>query len=153
MKRILFVCTVNVCRSAMAKGFFDQLWSQQPHPSVAATSDSAGTTTIDGYPAASGALQVMREFGLDLENHRSKVLTCDMVDVADVVLVMEQWHRHVILSEHPHAESKVHLLSEYAGRSGDVADPTDGEDSVRACAEELRSLVALVATRLQSDPA
>lgn len=150
MKRILFVCTVNVCRSPMAKAFFDQSLSSKAGSTALVVTDSAGTTTFDGYYAASGAQKVMRNYGLDLHNHRSKVLTEEMLETADIVFVMEKWHKHVIVSEYPQAESKIHLLTEYVGRTGDILDPTSGDDSVRACAEELRHLTSLVADRLSS---
>lgn len=101
MKRILFVCTANVCRSPIAKAFFDRSLSAKAHLAAPVATDSAGTTTLDGYHAASGAQEVMRDHGIDLSEHRSKILTQDILQAADIVLVMEEWHKHVVVSEYP----------------------------------------------------
>ena len=42
----------------------------------------------DGHPASDTATKVMRERGLDLRAHRSRILDRRTVDEADVVLTM-----------------------------------------------------------------
>lgn len=79
MKKILFVCVENACRSQMAEAFFNRI-------SKTATASSAGTK-----PAANvslGAIQVMKEVGIDISEARPKLLTLEMLDAADKVITM-----------------------------------------------------------------
>ena len=63
-KKILFVCIGNSCRSQMAEGFARHLGSKRIQAS------SAGSRPA-GFVAA-GAIEVMKEKGIDISGHASK---------------------------------------------------------------------------------
>ncbi len=69
----------------------------------------------------------MAKEGVDVSGHLSQRLTAEMVQQADLILVMEYWHKEHILRMVPSAKEKVFLLKEFAGLSGDpsieVPDP------------------------------
>jgi len=126
MVRVLFVCTGNTCRSAMAEGVFRHLVEQRPaegQPTLVAA--SAGTHATDGLPASPDAVAACREIGVDIHDHRSRRLTREMLAQSDLVLVMEGEHRRAVLELDPKAAGRVHLLGEFAsGPDGPgVADP------------------------------
>ncbi|MBI2709336.1 MAG: ribose 5-phosphate isomerase B [Actinobacteria bacterium] len=58
---------------------------------VDATVSSAGTVS-EGRPASGGAVEAMRERGLDLSGHRSRLLTPELVQSADLVVGMAREH-------------------------------------------------------------
>jgi len=62
-KNILFLCTVNSCRSQMAEGFAKKYWSEQFN------SYSAGTKK---HGMNERAIKVMQELGVDISSHYSK---------------------------------------------------------------------------------
>ncbi|MEW6545229.1 MAG: arsenate reductase ArsC [Nitrospirota bacterium] len=62
-KRVLFLCTGNSCRSQMAEGLLRHLAGDRFEVA------SAGTRPAGLNP---GAVEVMREIGLDIAHHRSK---------------------------------------------------------------------------------
>jgi len=62
-KRILFLCTANSCRSQMAEGIANHLWSDQ------LDAFSAGTEATYVNPTA---IEVMKEIGIDISKHQSK---------------------------------------------------------------------------------
>lgn len=63
MKKILFLCTGNSCRSQMAEGWAKKLLSDKTQ------SFSAGTKPSFVDPRA---IKVMAEVGIDISNHKSK---------------------------------------------------------------------------------
>ncbi len=134
--RILFVCTGNTCRSPMAEGIAKGLLGDRAVESVEVR--SAGTHAADGSPASGGALRAATRHGWSLESHRSTFLSGDLVDWADLILVMGPGHLHQV--ERLGGGEKVALLGEYAsGESGDgsgmstthlaIPDPFGGNDA------------------------
>ncbi len=89
--------------------------------------DSAGTYALVGRPASEGSVNAMKTRGLDITDHRAKQITADLVNRADLILVMEEHHRHSIFVTWPKALIKTLLLSELAGDSAGIDDPYGGE--------------------------
>ncbi len=88
--KILFVCSGNICRSAMADEYARRrLASSGPSHIVV---DSAGTLGIEGEPAAAESVQVLREEGLDLSRHRSRGVAAHDRRTADLVVGMTVGH-------------------------------------------------------------
>ena len=77
MKRILLVCTGNICRSPMAEIVMRREFEQRDGNVEVV---SAGTGAWDGASASEGAYLVALENGLDLSNHRARLLTREVVD-------------------------------------------------------------------------
>lgn len=111
---------------------------------------SAGTSAWDGAPASDGALLVAMEHGLDLNGHRARVLTSELVHDADLVLVMGPHHleRAVTLG----GDGRTHLLTAYATRaqsSAPVADPFGGDlEAYRRTFAELEAAIVDVIERV-----
>lgn len=111
---------------------------------------SAGTGAWEGAPASEGAYLVALEHGLDLSEHRAKLLTRDLVKQADIILAMARHHRQ--RAQELGGEGRTHLLGEYAGLQGkdaEVGDPFgSGLEVYRSTYEELEDLVEKAADRL-----
>ncbi len=133
VKTILLVCTGNSCRSVMAGALLKQLLKGKGDYQVL----TAGTSAVNGHPASNAAQQVMTEEGIDVSGHQSSYLTQEMINKADLILVMSTTHKNVILSRTPQAQAKVHLLTEF-GRDEkenrlvdpDIADPAGADIEV-----------------------
>ncbi|MBI4436344.1 MAG: low molecular weight protein arginine phosphatase [Candidatus Omnitrophica bacterium] len=110
IKRLLVVCTGNSCRSVMAKGLLKKLLESRKDVEIA----SAGTAAMPGFRPTQETIEIMARHGIDVSGHLSQRLTPDMVDRADLVLVMERGHQEEILKKIPRAKKKVFLLREYA---------------------------------------
>lgn len=79
MKKVLFVCVENACRSQMAKGFFNSY-------SKNAMSDSAGTQPAKNVDPV--AVQVMKEKNIDISNFVPKMLSFSMNNEFDFIVTM-----------------------------------------------------------------
>ncbi len=148
MTRVLLVCTGNTCRSPLAEGLLrEELKSRGVEDVVVA---SAGTGAWEGIPASEGSYLVGLEHGLDLSAHRSRLLTRELVDGADLILTMGR--SHVARAEALGGAGRTFLLGEFAGREGqaaEVRDPFGGELSqYREAFREIAALVEAAAERL-----
>ena len=87
----------------------------------AITVESAGLGALVGYPADKHAVELMREMGEDISNHRARQLHPDMVSDADLVLVMETGHKRAINDADPTVRGKIYRVGEWQDR--DIDDP------------------------------
>lgn len=149
--RILFVCTGNTCRSALADALARKIAVERGLADVEIV--SAGTSAWDGAPASDGALLVGMERGLDLSQHRAQTLTRELVRDATLILAMGPHHLERI--EALGGGGKAYLLTEFASRGTEarpVNDPIGGElDVYRATADELEQEVRRLFDRITAD--
>ena len=119
LKQVLVVCTGNTCRSPMAEG-----WLKPKLAGKGWTAESAGVAARDGQPASPEAVDAMREIGIDISKHRSRALSKDRVDGADIILAMTDGHRRELLFRFPEAKDKVFLVKGFGlEKPGSVMDP------------------------------
>ncbi len=114
---------------------------------------SAGTSAWDGAPASDGALLVGMEEGLDLNAHRARSLSREIVAGADLVLVMSPHHRERVAALG--GEHKTHLLTDFAARAATeraVMDPFGGDlEMYRATFAELTHELDLAFQRIVAE--
>jgi protein-tyrosine-phosphatase len=112
--RVLFVCTGNTCRSPLAEASLKRrLGALLDRVEVG----SAGVAAVPGAPASEGSLTVARSAGLDLERHRSRPLTGDLLREQDLVLLMEPRDLARVKALAPDLEASVLTLADF-GRPG-----------------------------------
>ncbi len=120
---IVFVCTGNVFRSPMAQAFLSAM-ARDRHLNI--TVESMGTLPGD-RPVSSDALAVIGSDGLDISDHRSRLLDAQGLRHADLVLGMAREHvREVVLLE-PSAWPHTFTLKELVRRGEAVGPRSPGQ--------------------------
>ena len=146
-KLLLFVCSGNTCRSPLAQALTAHLL--QAEGLNGWTVASAGLAAFNGMSATRQAMTAAQELGLDLSAHQSRSLTEELAAEAELVLVMTQAHKDLLVKEMPQYAAKVYTLKEFVGQAGDVADPFGGSVAVyMETAQELQGLLQLVINKL-----
>lgn len=110
MHSVLIVCVGNLCRSPMAEGLLRRALAVEPALSMAV--ESAGTHAPSGQPADAHAVAVMRRHGMDIDAHRSRLLTAPLCAQFDLILTMDRPQRSEIIRRFPQAGGKVFILDE-----------------------------------------
>ncbi len=131
--RLLFVCTGNTCRSAMAEGITRAVATERGLHDLVVESAGTGAAPLPresgaaGPAASDGALLVALEHGVDLTAHRSRPLTAELVDRADLILAMGDRHLDRVIELG--GAGKAHLLTAFASEGKaqrGIEDPFGG---------------------------
>lgn len=162
MKKILFVCTGNTCRSPMAEGFFKAALASDSELAAQYVTASSGISAFDGDSASLNAVQAMREdWNIDIKGHRSKSAGEDEIRDAFLILVMTRSHKDAVISMFPEAHQKVFTLKEYVydkpigpdflqyDYSMDISDPYGMSSRIYSrCAMDIKQAVEKLVEKL-----
>ena len=109
---LLFVCTGNTCRSAMAEPLMRARLERAGLGDRIAVR-SAGVAADAGAPASKGAANVLNARGMDGAAHMASRVDDELVRWADLILTMGQSHKRAILERHMEAFDKTFTLKEF----------------------------------------
>ncbi len=126
MKKLLFVCSGNTCRSPLAEGIAKRIFPLSLNEDIEIT--SAGSSAIEGLPASALAVRVASKHGIDLSRHKTRLLSRSMVKQADLIVTMASKHRQTVGVLEPSALDHTYLLTDFCNHAdGDVPDPIGGD--------------------------
>ena len=124
MKKILFVCHGNICRSPMAEYVMKDMARKAGLEDAFEIASAAVSTEELGNPVYPPARRVLNEHGISCKGHAAHQMTRKEYEYYDYVILMDEMNRRWcdrIIGEDD--QGKVSLLLEHAGVYRDVADP------------------------------
>lgn len=144
MKKILFVCTGNTCRSPMAETILARKLQERGIDGV--TVDSAGLMCAEGQPMSENARAALALLGYKPRSHKSAQFTPGMLKEYDLIITMTARHALAIGNY-----DNVKSLDELAGK-GEIGDPYGGSlEDYLTCAKQIETSVSELMGKLKFD--
>jgi ribose 5-phosphate isomerase B len=128
VRRVLFVCTGNTCRSPMAAALLRRRLAELGEPWASVEVESAGVAVArEGEGATAHAATASAERSLDLSGHRAHQCGLEDLERADLTLTMTAEQKTQLNRLAPHLADRVFTLYEYtkgpSARKTGVPDP------------------------------
>lgn len=108
---IMFVCTGNTCRSAMAFGAMQVLLEKEHSDKFEVI--SSGTHAAIDFPATLYAIEAAKIWNADISGHTSQPLTEMLIDKSDLIFAMTPGHARQAVHLKPEAAGKIYLLKNF----------------------------------------
>ncbi len=145
-QKIIFVCTSNTSRSAMAERIFNSLETNSDIQVL-----SRGLVVLFPEPVNPKAAIVMENHNLPINDHNAVLLSAEDIEEETLILTMNQQQRDKVIEEYG-MEINVFPLKEYVGESGEVWDPY-GQTLVEyeECYVELARLIKKTVYKLNEE--
>ena len=124
MKRILFVCHGNICRSPMAEFMMKDLVRKAGREKEFYIESAATSTEEIGNEVYPPAKRKLAEHGIGCKGKTARQMTRRDYDRFDLLIGMDLWNfrnmNHICGGD---PEEKIHLLMDFTDEPRDVADP------------------------------
>ncbi len=149
--KIMFICTGNICRSAMAQAMLIKKAKEQNKDkdievySCGVWAESGDTPTYEG-------ITVMKDYGIDLSSHRAINIRNSNIEEMDVILCATNNHKQNVILMYPKLKDKIFTIKEYAGYQEndlDISDPWGyGLDVYKKCAKEIEKCLEKILEKI-----
>lgn len=141
MKKIIFVCSGNTCRSPLAEGLFKKYIEENNIGSIDIS--SAGISAFSGDEVSENSVTVAEKRGVDLSSHRAKNLNPQDLIETDLFVCMTESHSKLL--ERFCDSSRIMTLN--------VPDPYGGSlDTYENCAKQIESYFPQILEKISEIP-
>lgn len=154
IKKILFICLGNLCRSPMAeymlRDYLNKNKKEDINISSAAFLDQRrATVPIEIY-------DMMCDAKINISDHKSKPFDQELIKESDLIIVMEIKQKEELSQRYPEDVSRIFLLSQFDEQNPeerDIADPM-GQSlfEYRTCFDEIKMFTEKMGKMLANLP-
>jgi len=154
---IMFICTGNICRSAMAHHLLEKRLKDLKIQGVKVY--SCGVDANSGEKSTWEAKYVMKNlYDVDLEKHKATNITNSNIENMDLILCATKSHKKEVLRLYPRLEGKVYTMKEYVKYDKpnhdkiDIDDPWGYSKEVYIdCSKEISECIELLLKKLKNN--
>ena len=155
MVDIMFVCTGNICRSAMAECILKDKIQKRGYIGRVRVC-SSGVSAYTGDIPTDEAISVMEdEYNLDLATHRATNVEDSNVTHMDLILAMTVRHKFFLISMYPQLKDNIFTLREYVGapeNDMNIDDPYGyGKNVYSDCAKQINDCIDELLVKLEKE--
>lgn len=140
MIKIMFVCTGNICRSPMAHYYMQKRVKDLKIENDFLIS-SCGVYAYNGEKATQNAILVMKEYNVDMENHRATNIADTNIEDYDYIITLTTRHKEQIKYHYPKLDNNIYTLREFVDENNvyqSIDDPWGLSYNVyKTCAKEI----------------
>lgn len=145
MKRILFICHGNICRSPMAEYMFKDMIAKENLQSKYLVDSAAVSYEEEGNSLYPPAKEILTRHGIPFGNHKAHRIQKSDYDKYDLIICMDEsniYNTMRIIGND--SQKKVHKLLDFTSNPRDISDPWYTGDFERAYQDIYEGLKALL---------
>lgn len=151
--KVMFICTGNICRSAMAHWLLKKKLADLNRSDIQVY--SCGIYAQDGDIPTYEAREAINEYGVNLSNHFAINIKNSIIKDMDLILCATKSHKIAVIDIYPELEEKVFTMKEYVNYDREHHDNIDIKDpwgydleTYRSCLAEIDECLELLLKKI-----
>jgi protein-tyrosine phosphatase len=162
VRSILFICKGNICRSPFAEHIAKIILEELSSVLAGCEISSAGIRVWKPDKPPAEAIISAKHFGVELQGHKSRLISYEMMESYDMIIVMETWQFKYLRNLFLEFDNKVYLLPLFechgSGKKGsylkyNIQDPYGRKiEDYKDCFDRISSCISVLISKYDMNP-